>query len=67
MKKFLKFIKNCLITAIGISVVLAIFLGWLALIKWLDEHYGYIPAVIAFILPFVLFGGALLTADDWEE
>ena len=64
MKKFLKFIKNCLIIAIILIVVFSIFLGWLALIKWLDEHYGHIPAVITFIMPFVLFGGALLSMDD---
>ena len=66
MRKFLKFIKNCLITAIVISVVISIFYGWLMLIQWLDEHYGPVPAVIAFVMPFVLFGGFCLTMDDWE-
>lgn len=68
MKKFLKFIKNCLITAIVLAVALSIFCGWLALIQWLDKHYGLVPAVIAFILPFVLFGGLCGTMmDDGED
>lgn len=62
MRKFLKFIKNCLITAIVIVIGVSVIYGWLTLVKWLNEQYGWIPAIATFIAPFVIFGGLLLTS-----
>ena len=64
MKKFLKFIKYCLITAIIIALVASIFLGWIALINLLLEQHRWALAAIVFIAPLALFGGFLAMDDE---
>lgn len=64
MKKFLKFIKYCLITEIVIALVGSIFLGWIALMNWLLEQHRWGLTAIVFIVPLALFGGFLAIDDE---